>query len=198
MPLRTRDNDRIEGVLGGVGLDQFNSIAERIVDEGAFDAREHVVPGDRHPVRGERREQRLVVPNAQGRVRLARGGEGLFDAQVQLKVSALEPEAAARGRGLRLGQLLEAQKAAVEAASRHLLALGHRQLDMIESDDMNHDVLPFARARHELRLRDECDSHEPRGKAIRETAAALRDRSEESSDRSEAQSHLRTRAAYSA
>jgi hypothetical protein len=76
---------------GGLGVDEFDSVAERIVHEGAFDAGENPVPRDRHAIRRELREQGFIVSNSKGGMRLARRRKWLFDAEVQLKISALEP-----------------------------------------------------------------------------------------------------------
>jgi len=127
--------------LGGFGVDEFNSIAEGIMDEGTFDARLRSIPVDLDSIRGELVEEKLVASDSKGWVRLAGGRKRLLYTEVKLKIPALEPNAAARGGILRLGQFFQAQKRPVEAASGCLLVFWHSYLNMVQTDDMHHDVL---------------------------------------------------------
>ena len=70
--------------LGALDLDEFNPIAEGIVDEGSFDARLVCIPVDRDAMGGEFIEQSLVVLNSKRRVGFAGRRKSLLDAEVEL------------------------------------------------------------------------------------------------------------------
>src|SRR4051794_16946678 len=102
------------------------------------EAREAGDPGrlpGRAPGRLEPGAQRLDVGNDEGGVGLARGGELLLDADVELLRPRAEPGPAAAGEALRLRQLLEPEQLAEEAPRLVLAARRRRELDVVQAED---------------------------------------------------------------
>ena len=79
---------------------------------------------------------------------LIAGPEPVLDAQVELDVRPSEPHAAPRRELRRLGDLLEAEHVAVELHRGLLLALRHRELDVVEPDDASVTLIHRRRSLH--------------------------------------------------
>jgi len=74
--------------------------------------------------------------HAEGGVRLARGTEAGLDAEVERDALRAEPDAAAGGEACGLRGLGEAEEVAVEGARRRLAAGGHRELDVVDRQEL--------------------------------------------------------------
>ena len=87
------------------------------------------------PAPAKRSRERVEVGDDEPRVRLARRGEGLLDADVQLLRARPEPAAAAGPERLRLRQLLHPEQAAVERARLLLAPWRSGDLDVVDAED---------------------------------------------------------------
>jgi len=100
------------------------------LDAGNRVVEDDVVAGLAQPV-GEPGE----VVGDEARMRLARRGERLLDADVELLRSRAEPAAAARREGGRLGDLVETEERAVERPRSVLASGGRGNLDVVDAGD---------------------------------------------------------------
>ncbi len=92
----------------------------------------HAVAGGLDPF-----PKRRQVAHEERRVRLARGHElGLLDAEVHLEIAVTEPDPAARRELRRLLDLGQAQDGAVEPDGCLFLAFGHRQLYVMQPQQL--------------------------------------------------------------
>ena len=123
-----------------VRLDQFYPVAERIVDMAPVEAFDRLIC--RNFVTGLhcfRHHARKVIDN-ESRVRLARRDEVLFDAQMDLQVSAFKPTAPARSKLRRLHLFREPEDAMVEGPRLVLPPGWHRHQNVI--DTLNRHSIP--------------------------------------------------------
>src|SRR6185503_20190645 len=104
-------------------LHQFEAVSERIRDVHALVAGQRLVLGDRDPRVAKPLDHSRKALHQQSRVRFPGGTEVLLDTQVDLELTALEPDPAAFREVLRLRRLRYPEKNPVEA-SRFLLPAG--------------------------------------------------------------------------
>jgi len=83
--------------------------------------------------RGQPRKQFLVAVNTEGRMRLARRRKRFLDSEVQLQLTALEPQSAAASQRGRLRNLSQAKQISIKTPRAIFLAPRDRDLHMIES-----------------------------------------------------------------
>src|SRR5271155_3810833 len=76
-------------------------------------------------------------------MRLARGEEFLFDAEMHFERAALEPASAAPRQMRRLGMLPDSQDTRIEGACFSLAPGGHRKLHVIDRSDLHRRGVRF-------------------------------------------------------
>src|SRR4051794_9472471 len=106
------------GVRRPLLLPQLEPVAERILRKRSADAGNGVVPARIVARLPQARAQRFEVVDDEAGMGLARRGERLLDAEVQLLRAGAEPDAATCAQLCRLRKLREAEHAAVERACR--------------------------------------------------------------------------------
>jgi hypothetical protein len=115
-------------------LQQFQTIAERIVDVAVRIAVQGLTLNHFVPSRPERNDQLGQVCHQESRVSLSRWPKGRINTQVNLDTAALEPHPAARNEMCWLGYLRQAKKLSIEAPGPRLLSRRHGQLNVVNTD----------------------------------------------------------------
>src|SRR5262249_32447747 len=110
-------------------------VAERVVDEQPVDACDLRVVLVRHAGRGEPGADLVEVRRDEPGVRLARGGERVLDADVELLGARPEPAAAAGANRLRLRHLLHPEQAAGERSAVVVAPARRRDLDVVDPEN---------------------------------------------------------------
>jgi hypothetical protein len=130
-------------------LEQLDAIAERVVNVGAVVACEQVVGLRRVSGGFEAGDERRQIIDEQSRMRLLRGTEVVFDAEVKFEGADLEPETAAFIQSGRLGDFREAEEIAVERAALFFFAVRHRKLDVVDGGGGHYSLSYFkSRRKH--------------------------------------------------
>src|SRR3954452_19856733 len=117
--------------------DELDAIPERVVDE-PLDAPVHLIAAaDDETGRLEALDQCLESTDEQGRMRFPRRPELGLHPEVDVDAAAFEPTAATGSERLRLRYLAEPEDPLEEPDGPRLLADRHRQLHVIEPDDLH-------------------------------------------------------------
>src|SRR5262249_53694593 len=124
-----------------LGIDQLETVAERVVKMAPHGARHLVAPSHIQPVG---RHEGTESCDDEGGMRLAGRHERVLHAEVDMNAGRFEPAPAPRRQHRRLGHPRQPEPAAVERLGGGLAALRHGQLDVVD---------PHEHARRLLRVR---------------------------------------------
>src|ERR1700682_4267123 len=130
---RTRSTRRGQGRSNG--LQQLDAVAERVGDEGPFEAGQRFVVHRRMPGGCAAPKELGEIGDEQGGMRLPRRTEVVLDAEVNLRGASLEPCASAHGEVRRLRQFGQSEKSAVERPRLGLAPSRHRKLYVMNAND---------------------------------------------------------------
>lgn len=108
------------------------------MDVAPSDGETRVVFGDRQAGSRERLASGAKIANDERRVCLGEGPEVVFDAEVDGRAGADEPAPTPAGELRWLGHFPETEHLPVEPPCLAFAASGHRELDVIDADDLDH------------------------------------------------------------
>ena len=116
---------------------QFDAVAKRVIDVGAAEAIERLIPNDRDTSLFALPDEFIQSLDEQSGMRFLRRSEVGFDAEMDLQLSLLKPDAAARGETGRFGFLGQSQDADIERSRRFLSIRRHCQLHVFDCVDFH-------------------------------------------------------------
>jgi hypothetical protein len=119
------------------GLEELDSVAERVSHVRSSVASEWLVFDDAHIRSTTALEESRKVPDAECWMRLLSRMEISVDSQMKLSRADCEPDTAARCEVARLGYLAKAEDPAVEIARPLFFPGWHSDLDMIQVADVH-------------------------------------------------------------
>lgn len=129
------------GEAGVAGIDQLDPVAEGIVDIATLDGESAVVLGDLGAGRDEGVSGGADIADHERGMGLRERPEVALRSEVDGHARAREPAAAPAGEFRRLGHLPESEHGSIEPPRLVLAAPRHRELDVIDPDDLDHVAL---------------------------------------------------------
>lgn len=126
-------------------LHQLDPVAEGIIDIDPVIAGQRLVPPGGNAAFGELCNKAGEIIDQECRMRLARGPEVRFDAEMDPDRAAFEPAAAPLLEIVRFLHLGEAEEVAIEAARLIFAAGRHGELDVVELKQ-RHVTIPILRS----------------------------------------------------
>jgi len=120
----------------GSALDELDGVAEWVLDVATADPWQVVVRSDGDSRRLQLRTERVETHDRQTRVGFSHGAKLCIDAQVELHGPADEPAPTPLRQWRRLWNSLEGEEAAIKGLCVGLTPWRHRQLHVVDSDDL--------------------------------------------------------------
>ncbi len=117
--------------------DQFDAVSEDVLNVTALDAGNLVVFTDRNAGCAQFHNQATVVGAGERGMRFFRWAEIFFNPQMNVNVTAFQPEAAALGEFWRLGKFFHSKEGAVKLAGILFMAFRHGKLHVVKLHKRN-------------------------------------------------------------